>query len=109
MDFMNLNQSAHGDREAGFLHTRMRLGRKVFTFTTSARLQIVAAHRLTGATCECGEKLVLTFREMHDLAALIKATAFQLEGEGAEFYRARSRRSRCRRHRLAAARRTGAP
>ena len=29
MDFMNLNQAAHGDREAGFLHTRMRLGRKV--------------------------------------------------------------------------------
>ncbi len=29
MDFMNLNQAAHGDREAGFLHTRMRLSRKV--------------------------------------------------------------------------------
>jgi L-arabinose isomerase len=29
MDFMNLNQSAHGDREAGFIHTRMRLKRKV--------------------------------------------------------------------------------
>src|SRR6185436_1382681 len=29
MDFMNLNQSAHGDREAGFIHTRMRLERKV--------------------------------------------------------------------------------
>jgi L-arabinose isomerase len=29
MDFMNLNQSAHGDREAGFIHTRMRLQRKV--------------------------------------------------------------------------------
>jgi L-arabinose isomerase len=29
MDFMNLNQSAHGDREAGFLHARMRLPRKV--------------------------------------------------------------------------------
>jgi L-arabinose isomerase len=29
MDFMNLNQSAHGDREAGFMHTRMRLPRKV--------------------------------------------------------------------------------
>jgi L-arabinose isomerase len=29
MDFMNLNQAAHGDREAGFLHTRMRLQRKV--------------------------------------------------------------------------------
>ena len=29
MDFMNLNQAAHGDREAGFLHSRMRLNRKV--------------------------------------------------------------------------------
>ena len=28
MDFMNLNQSAHGDREAGFIHTRLRLARK---------------------------------------------------------------------------------
>ncbi len=29
MDFMNLNQSAHGDREFGFLGSRMRLSRKV--------------------------------------------------------------------------------
>jgi len=29
MDFMNLNQAAHGDREAGFLHTRLRIPRKV--------------------------------------------------------------------------------
>ncbi|WP_425144937.1 L-arabinose isomerase [Deinococcus sp.] len=29
MDYMNLNQSAHGDRETGSLHTRMRLERKV--------------------------------------------------------------------------------
>lgn len=29
MDFMNLNQAAHGDREAGFIHTRLRLNRKV--------------------------------------------------------------------------------
>ena len=29
MDFMNLNQAAHGDREAGFMHSRMRLNRKV--------------------------------------------------------------------------------
>jgi L-arabinose isomerase len=26
---MNLNQAAHGDREAGFIHTRLRLNRKV--------------------------------------------------------------------------------
>jgi len=31
MDFMNLNQSAHGDREFGFMMTRMRLDRKVIT------------------------------------------------------------------------------
>ncbi len=29
MDFMNLNQAAHGDREFGFIGTRLRLGRKV--------------------------------------------------------------------------------
>ncbi len=29
MDFMNLNQSAHGDREFGFMMSRMRLNRKI--------------------------------------------------------------------------------
>jgi len=29
MDFMNLNQSAHGDREFGFIVSRMRMSRKV--------------------------------------------------------------------------------
>src|SRR5215467_4977019 len=29
MDFMNLNQSAHGDREFGFITARMRLKRKI--------------------------------------------------------------------------------
>lgn len=29
MDFMNLNQSAHGDREHGFIAARMRLARKI--------------------------------------------------------------------------------
>lgn len=29
MDFMNLNQSAHGDREHGFIYTRMGIRRKV--------------------------------------------------------------------------------
>ncbi|MFB4168428.1 L-arabinose isomerase [Virgibacillus sp. JSM 102003] len=29
MDFMNLNQSAHGDREFGFIGTRMNISRKV--------------------------------------------------------------------------------
>ncbi|MFN4257646.1 MAG: L-arabinose isomerase, partial [Saprospiraceae bacterium] len=29
MDFMNLNQAAHGDREFGFMASRLRLNRKV--------------------------------------------------------------------------------
>lgn len=29
MDFMNLNQSAHGDREHGFIGTRLRMARKI--------------------------------------------------------------------------------
>ena len=29
MDFMNLNQSAHGDREFGFIVSRLRMNRKV--------------------------------------------------------------------------------
>ncbi|MCL2209231.1 MAG: L-arabinose isomerase [Treponema sp.] len=29
MDFMNLNQSAHGDREHGYIHARMNLPRKI--------------------------------------------------------------------------------
>ncbi len=31
MDFMNLNQSAHGDREFGFIGARMRLSHKIVT------------------------------------------------------------------------------
>lgn len=31
MDFMNLNQSAHGDREHGFIYSRMKKQRKVVT------------------------------------------------------------------------------
>ena len=31
MDFMNLNQSAHGDREHGYIGARMRLQRKVIS------------------------------------------------------------------------------
>ena len=46
MDFMNLNQSAHGDREFGFIGSRMRLERKVVVkalkppFSRKARMPI---------------------------------------------------------------------
>jgi len=31
MDFMNLNQAAHGDREVGYIQTRLRMARKTVT------------------------------------------------------------------------------
>ncbi|OGO73370.1 MAG: L-arabinose isomerase [Chloroflexi bacterium RBG_19FT_COMBO_56_12] len=44
MDFMNLNQSAHGDREFGFIGSRMRLNRKVIVgFWQDEEVQISLA------------------------------------------------------------------
>ena len=41
MDFMNLNQSAHGDREFGFIGSRLRLERKVVVgFWQEAQVQL---------------------------------------------------------------------
>ena len=45
MDFMNLNQSAHGDREFGFIMTRMRLNRKVVV----GHWEDIATHESIGA------------------------------------------------------------
>ncbi|HMI53639.1 MAG TPA: L-arabinose isomerase [Candidatus Saccharimonadales bacterium] len=45
MDFMNLNQSAHGDREYGFIGARLRLSRKVVV----GSWQDTQVHREIGA------------------------------------------------------------
>ena len=50
MDFMNLNQSAHGDREFGFIGSRMRLNRKVVV----GHWQDVAVHSEIGAWMRAG-------------------------------------------------------
>jgi len=47
MDFMNLNQSAHGDREFGFIMSRMRKERKVVT----GHWQDKAVHDQINAWC----------------------------------------------------------
>ena len=52
MDFMNLNQSAHGDREFGFIATRMRLGRK--TVVGHWRDPSVVGRIATWARAACG-------------------------------------------------------
>jgi L-arabinose isomerase len=52
MDFMNLNQAAHGDREAGHLHARLRLRRKVVAGhwgETAVQAKIGAWSRIAGA------------------------------------------------------------
>ncbi|MGZ4334274.1 MAG: L-arabinose isomerase [Gaiellaceae bacterium] len=52
MDFMNLNQAAHGDRELGFIETRMRLRRKTVVghWSDPAVLERIA----TWARAACG-------------------------------------------------------
>jgi len=52
MDFMNLNQSAHGDREFGFMETRMGLRRK--TVVGHWRDQAVARRIGAWARAACG-------------------------------------------------------
>jgi L-arabinose isomerase len=47
MDFMNLNQAAHGDREHGFIMSRLRLDRKVVV----GYWQDAAVQRSVGAWC----------------------------------------------------------
>jgi L-arabinose isomerase len=50
MDFMNLNQSAHGDREFGFIGARMRLKRKIVV----GFWQDAAVHAELGAWLRAG-------------------------------------------------------
>jgi len=45
MDFMNLNQAAHGDREFGFMNARLKIPRKV----VAGHWQDAAVHRRLGA------------------------------------------------------------
>ena len=52
MDFMNLHQSAHGDREFGFLATRMRVSRK--TIVGHWRNPTVTARIGTWTRAACG-------------------------------------------------------
>jgi L-arabinose isomerase len=55
MNFMNLNQSAHGDREAGFIMSRMKTKRKVVVGHWKAlRGTIGRAHVLFALAITCG-------------------------------------------------------
>ena len=62
MDFMNLNQSAHGDREHGYIHARMRLPRKIiagFWQDAEVRRRISVWMRAAAAKQDGMNKVVL--------------------------------------------------
>jgi len=62
MDFMNLNQSAHGDREHGYIHARMRLPVKVvagFWQDTEARRRMGVWMRAAAARKDGMDSVVL--------------------------------------------------
>jgi L-arabinose isomerase len=64
MDFMNLNQSAHGDREHGYIHTRMKLPRKVvagFWQDTKLRRRIDVWMRAAAARKDGQDSVVMRF------------------------------------------------
>lgn len=64
MDFMNLNQSAHGDREFGYMMSRMRLNRKIvvgFWQQTDVIEQIASWARVAVASHELKNLKVVRF------------------------------------------------
>ena len=64
MDFMNLNQSAHGDREFGHIVTRMRKNRKVVVghwSDTKVQAKISVWMRVAAAWADAQDMLVVRF------------------------------------------------
>ena len=73
MDFMNLNQSAHGDREFGHICTRMRLRRKVVVgHWTDPRAQerIAVWQRVAAAWADSQDMLILRFGDQMNNVAV---------------------------------------
>ena len=64
MDFMNLNQSAHGDREFGHMVSRMRKNRKVVVGhwqDTKAQAKIAVWMRVAAAWADAQDMLIIRF------------------------------------------------
>jgi L-arabinose isomerase len=74
MDFMNLNQSAHGDREFGFLATRMGLRRKTVVGHWSDPAVVTRIGRWTRAACGWDEAQRLKVARFGDNMRLVAVT-----------------------------------
>lgn len=73
MDFMNLNQSAHGDREFGHICSRMRLRRKVVVghwTDPKAQERIAVWERVAAAWADSQDMLVLRFGDQMNNVAV---------------------------------------
>jgi len=86
MDFMNLNQSAHGDREFGHMVTRMRKNRKVVVGhwqDAKAQAKIATWMRVAAAWADAQDMLIIRFGDQMNNVAVTdgdKVTAEQVLG-----------------------------
>lgn len=82
MDFMNLNQSAHGDREFGHIMTRMRLPRKVVVghWTDPKVLDRIAVwERVAAAWADAQDMLVIRFGDQMNNVAVTDGDKVEAE------------------------------
>ncbi len=82
MDFMNLNQSAHGDREFGHICTRMRIRRKVVVghwTDPEAQRKIAVWERVAAAWADSQDCLILRFGDQMNNVAVTDGDKVEAE------------------------------
>lgn len=82
MDFMNLNQSAHGDREFGHIMARMRRPRKVVVGhwkDPKALAQIAVWQRVAAAWADAQDMLVIRFGDQMNNVAVTDGDKVEAE------------------------------
>ena len=82
MDFMNLNQSAHGDREFGHICSRMRLRRKVVVghwTDPEAQKHIAVWQRVAAAWADSQDMLILRFGDQMNNVAVTDGDKVEAE------------------------------
>ena len=92
MDFMNLNQSAHGDRELGHIFARMRKNRKIVVGhwqDENAQKKIAVWMRVCAAWADSKDMLILRFGDQMNNVAVTdgdKVAAEQVLGYHVDYY-----------------------
>ena len=82
MDFMNLNQSAHGDREFGHICTRMRIRRKVvvgYWQDEETQRKIAVWMRVCAAWADAQDMLIIRFGDQMNNVAVTDGDKVEAE------------------------------